>query len=64
MTETPPTPASRRRRTLTVIILIGLIIFGILVGALSMKRGGPYVTPPTRRPTPTGEVFTAGAARG
>ncbi len=50
MTDAQNVPAdsapSRRRIALTVLILIGLIIVGILIGIFSVLWGGPVVPPP------------------
>lgn len=63
MTDTPntsvePTP-SRRRVALTVLILIGLIIVGILIGIFSILWGGP-VQPPPESLTPLHLVAAVG----
>jgi hypothetical protein len=44
-TSVESTP-SRRRTIITVLILIGLIIVGILIGIFSVLWGGPVVPPP------------------
>jgi hypothetical protein len=50
MTDTPNTSVestpSRRRIALTVLVLIGLIIVGILIGIFSVLWGGPVQPPP------------------